>query len=250
MQDSDPWRQYEEHQHEEWIQEWIADYDQYKPVIDLNKHDASFCERQFKKEREMGRFAKNEGGDFVSVEPGSYVARCYKLTDLGTQTSEYQGKINTKNQVLITWELPNEMMPPNDEGVSKPFSVSKFFTNSLHEQANLRHDLEAWRGKAFSEEELDGFDLMSVLGKPCMLSIVEKASGGTKVGSVSAIPKGFEVPPQFNLEESFWLEEFSQTGFDSIPKGIQKIIEKSPEFRGLNQDPVEALATMEDDIPF
>ena len=27
MQDSDPWRQYEEHQHEEWIQEWIADYE-------------------------------------------------------------------------------------------------------------------------------------------------------------------------------------------------------------------------------
>jgi len=233
--DSDPWRQYEEHQHEEWtgIQKWIADYN------------------NFGKEKVMGRFAKESGGsDFTPAPVGSHVARCYKLTDLGTQTSDYQGKVTMKNQVLMTWELPLEMMAAGDDGVEKPFSVSKFYTNSLHEQANLRHDLEAWRGRAFTEEELDGFDLMSVLGKPCMLSIVAKPSGGTKVGSVSAIPKGFQVPPQFNLEESFWLEEYSQAGFDAIPKGIQKIIEKSPEWRGLGRDPVQELAEMEDDKPW
>ena len=239
MTDADPWRQYEEHQHEEWtgIQEWIADY---------TKH-------LFNDERKtkMGRFSKESGGgDFQPAPMGSHVARCIKLTDLGTQTNEHMGEINIKNQVLVTWELPNEMMPPNDEGVTKPFIVSKFYTNSLHEKANLRRDLEAWRGKAFSEEELEGFDLMAVLGKPCMLSIVAKPTGGTKVGSVSAIPKGMDVPPQFNQEESFWLDEFSQEVFDAIPKGIQKIIEKSPEYRGLKQDPVEALSTMDDDIPF
>jgi hypothetical protein len=235
MEDADPWRQYEEHQHEEWagIQKWIAEYE------------------HFEKGPIMGRFAKESGGsDFIQAPVGSHVARCYKLTDLGTQTSEYQGKVVMKNQVLMTWELPLEMMAAGDDGVEKPFSISKFYTNSLHEKANMRHDLEAWRGRAFTEEDLDGFDLMSVLGKPCMLSIVAKPSGGTKVGSVSALPKGVQVPPQFNMEESFWLEEFSQAGFDALPKGIQKIIEKSPEWRGLGRDQEQEWADAGDEVLF
>ena len=75
-------------------------------------------------------------------------------------------------------------------------------------------------------------------------------SGGTKVATVSAMPDGIQCPPQFNQEETFWLDEFSQEMFDSLSEGIQNIIKKSPEYRGLGQGSPASIEDMEDDIPF
>ncbi len=229
MEPADPWWGLEQDLHQQWweCEEWV---DNYK-----------------REEGTMGRFSKDSGGNFTPAPAGTHVARCIKLIDLGTQTGEYQGKPTVRNQVLVMWELPNELMDTDDG--KKPFVASKFYTNSLHEKASLRADLEAWRGKQFNEEELESFDLMSVLTKPCMLSIVGKDGGGTKIASVAALPKGTECPAQFNLEESFWLDEFSQAVFDSISKGIQDIIKKSPEYQAAVSGNA-GLETMDDDIPF
>src|SRR5579863_4111692 len=154
----------------------------------------------------MGRFASDKGGSFQSAPVGTHVARCIKIIDIGTQTGEYQGKVLERNQIIVMFELPTTLM---DDG--NPFVASKFYTNSLNEKANLRHDLEQWRGRAFSKEELGSFDLMNILGKPCMVSIIEKPEvKGTKVGSVMSIPKGFQVPEQVNPSFSFWLDEYSE----------------------------------------
>ena len=41
----------------------------------------------------MARYASDTGGgDFQQSPAGSHIARCVKLTDLGTQTGEYEGK--------------------------------------------------------------------------------------------------------------------------------------------------------------
>ena len=39
----------------------------------------------------------------------------------------------------------------------KPFLVRRRYTASLHEKSALRKDLESWRGRAFTNVELDGF---------------------------------------------------------------------------------------------
>ena len=62
------------------------------------------------------------------------------------------------------------------KGEMKPRAISETYTNSLGEKANLRKMLENWRGRAFTQEEMDGFDLRNVLGKACMISVVH----GTK----------------------------------------------------------------------
>lgn len=198
----------------------------------------------------MGLTASAKGGTFKQAPTGSHIARAIWIIDLGTQYNEMYEQ--HRRQVLLSWELPNETL--EIEGVEKPFTISKFYTVSLHEKAALRHDLEAWRGRAFTDDELAGFDVKNVLTKPCMVSVVEK-NGKSKVSSVSAVPKGMEVPPQFNEEVFFSLEEFDQAQFDALPEGIQKIIEKSPEYKsaiGLGgaepaSGPVDDL---EDDIPF
>ena len=196
----------------------------------------------------MGRYAKDVGGtEFKQAPTGNHVARCIKLTDLGTQHGEYQGQPNTRNQVLVTWELCNE---PMEDG--KPFTISHFYTNSLNEKATLRAHLESWRGKQFTEEEAKGFDLMNILGKPCMLTVIANEKGKSKVSSVCGMPKGIKAPEAVNPTSSFWIEEWDQTAFEAIPKGIREIIEKSDEYKARKKGngATDKFADMPDDIPW
>lgn len=171
----------------------------------------------------------DKGGNFEQVAPGTYTARCVRLIDIGTQTSEYQGKANSRRQVVIAWELPDALMEDGDSA-GKPFLVSSFYTASLGEKANLRHDLVSWRGREFSEEELSGFDLVNILGKPCMLSIVQNEKGKSIIKGVMALPKGSAVGAQINTSLYFSLDEFNPTIFETLPKFYKERIAASPEY--------------------
>ena len=124
--------------------------------------------------------------------------------------------------------LPEEMIEV--DGKEMPVTTSRFYTNSLGEKANLRRDLEGWRGRAFTDDELQRFNLTTILGVPCMLTIVGGENGKTKVASVSGLPKRTECPPQINKSFAFWLDEFDETKFAELSDGIRKIVEKSEEF--------------------
>jgi hypothetical protein len=199
----------------------------------------------------MGRYAKEPSGNYENAPPGTHLGICYRLIDLGTQHNEYQGEERTSNQVLISWELPEELMSDG-----RPFSVSCFLTNSLHEKAALRKHLESWRGRAFTDKELAGFDLETILGKPAYVSVVLNAKGNAKVGAVLAVPKGVTAPKPINPTVAFWIEEWDQAVWDALPKGIQAIIMKSEEYRDRvdggspPDDGVEPPPDDNSDIPF
>lgn len=205
----------------------------------------------------MGRHAKDTGGgDFQDAPIGTHVAGCIRLIDLGTQHSTYQGEPTVRNQVLVTWELPHEKM---EDG--RPFTVSAFLTNSLSEKATMRHWLENWRGRPFTPEELNGFDLQNILGAYCMLNVIAKPEGkkGVKVGGVMALPKGMEKPKLENELSAFWLDEFHRGRFEELPKGIKAIIEQSDEYKAMMDGPASRAAPpsgggtfndLESDIPF
>lgn len=204
----------------------------------------------------MGRHARDTGGgDFAQAPAGTHVARCIKLIDIGTHHGEYQGKPTVRNQVIAQWELPNETIEV--DGQAKPFIVSKFYTNSLSEKANLRKDLEAWRGKPFTPEELMGFDLMNILGKPCLVTIVHNEDGKAKVTGVSGLVKGTTCPPAVNATGAFWIDEWDNEKFDALPEGFRKLIMESDEYKAslspnLNGRPATTknVDPLDDDIPF
>lgn len=169
--------------------------------------------------------------DFEQAPTGAQVARCIKMIDIGTQVGEWQGKPKSRRQVIITFELPNCLMTEGDnEG--KPFIVSKFYTASLGEKASLRHDLVAWRGREFTKEELAAFDAKNIMGKTCMLGLINK-EGKTRIGTVMQLPKGMPIPDQINQTVFFSLDEFNQSVFDSLSDGIKKMVELSPEYKAL-----------------
>lgn len=193
------------------------------------------------------------GGDFEQPPIGTHVARCVKLIDIGTQQGEYQGKATYKRQVIIGWELPNELMTEG-EYAGKPFTVSKFYTASLGEKANLRADLKNWRGRDFTDQELAGFDAKNILGKPCMLSLTTNEKGKVRVTGVMALPKGTNVPDQINATVFFSLEpqDFSNESFEALSDGIKKMIKVSPEYQEVSNPARQAGSHMDiaDDIPF
>ena len=187
-----------------------------------------------REEKEMGRYASDTGGgsDFKPAPAGTHMARCVRLIDLGTHHGEWQGKPTVRNQVYIGWELPDELDSFGDK--MQPYTVGRFFTNSLSEKSNLRPLLEAWRGKAFTVEELMKFDLESIVGQPCQLTIVHETKEGktkAKVMSAAKLMKNVVAPPQVNPTQVFWIDEWNQGAFDSLPEGFQKIIRESDEYR-------------------
>lgn len=187
----------------------------------------------------------NEGSNFKQVDPGTYAARCIKVIDLGTQTVkdfDTEGETKKKHQIMVTWELPTELIE-DGEYIGQPYCVSRFYTATLGEKSNLRKDLEAWRGRNFTAEELGGFSLKSILGKPCMVSVVHSAKGRANVKAVLALVKGMTVQPAINTLVSYDIDaDGFSTKFDALSDGIRKIIHGSDEYQSASGVPVEQVS--------
>lgn len=180
--------------------------------------------------------ARNEGGERILIPAGTHVARCYGIIDLGTQYSEKFG--NWSHKVQFQWELPNELM---DDG--RPLAISKKYTISLNEKANLRKDLESWLGRSITaKEEKEGFALGSMLGAPCLLSVIHADSNGktyANIAGVMSVPKGTTVPDQSNPAVSYDVENGRDAVYAKLPDWIKNIIEESKEFKGAGEPETE-----------
>ena len=157
----------------------------------------------------MPIIAKSTGNaNFESTPLGNQQAVCAFVEDIGTQEGSYMGAPITRREVVVCWELNEFMKKGEYEG--RPFMVSKRYTLSLNEKANLRKDLESWRGKAFTEEELAGFDVEKLIGVNCLLNIIsyKKKDGteGTKIGSISKMISGMNNIEIQNKKPPEWIQ--------------------------------------------
>jgi len=205
----------------------------------------------------------SSGSDFKLPPAGSFLARLYRIIDIGTQTTEWMGKKKMQRKIIAMFELHGEDNDgqPLQTVEGKPLIVSKRYTLSLDEKATLRKDLEAWRGKAFTQEELDGFNLEVLLGKCCMVSITHSTYDGKEyanIAGISQVPaalKKLGEPVGVNELMIFTLDPFDQDKFNKLSEGMQGVIKKSAEYRNTfepNSAPVSSAPSelMDDDIPF
>jgi len=176
----------------------------------------------------MSLTVTNTGGaDFEITPEGTYIGRCIKVIDLGTQTTTGQYGTKQQRKVMITWELLDDKIKMED---GRPFATSQFYTASLHEKAKLRHDLEAWRGKKFNDDELEGFDLKNVLGKYAMIQIVHSEDG--KYANINAIMSTKEKPKGVNELVLFDIDNPDMDVLDAMSDKMQEKIKSSPELSG------------------
>jgi hypothetical protein len=200
---------------------------------------------------------KGESFEKELISAGNYVARCYRMVEIGTVEEEFLGVKKQMHKVRIGWELPTELKVFNPEKGEQPSVIDKEYTLSLADKANLRKDLQSWRGKAFTDEEAEAFDITKLLGVPCMLNIihVQGKKDPTKtyqaIGSVSPMPKGLICPPQMTDTFVFDFDNFDETKFNSLPDFLKEQIEKTPEYKEVISKTVESSPFIDnDDNPF
>ncbi len=189
----------------------------------------------------MGIYAEQKGSEFQSVKPGTYMARCYRMIEIGTIKEDYMGQEKQHQKVMISWELPTELAIFDKDKGEEPYAVSKTYTLSMNEKANLRKDLESWRGKGFTEGEALKFDLTVLLGKPCLLSIIQQPSktnpgrNYTVISSISPLMKGQVCPDQINPTKVLSYDEFNWELFESLSDFTKDKIKSSIEFRMMQE---------------
>jgi len=165
---------------------------------------------------------------FTLCPAGTHFARCFAIVDLGTHTETFQGKVKQLRKIRISWEICGEK---TEDG--KPFTISKFYTRSLGEKATLQKDLQSWRGKPFTAEELKGFEMKNILGAACMLTVIheEKADKTMrdKIASVAAVPKGSQIPDLQTPKFIFDIDEWDNAVYEKLPDWVKEKITTSPE---------------------
>ena len=169
--------------------------------------------------------------EYPKVPTGVHNARCVRVIDLGTQRSDYGGNITYKRQVLIIWEIPDQIT--NDQ----PMTISKFYTLSLHEKSNLGMDLVSWRGRPFTEQEKQGFDITKLIGVPCQINVMHNDNGKEKVSSVMPLGKDTKLQDQHHESISFSIDDFQKgqrEQFNKLSEGIRKMILRSKELDGID----------------
>jgi hypothetical protein len=171
------------------------------------------------------KFASTSG-TFENPPAGAHPAVCTKMIDLGTQETTWQGTTKFAHKVKIVFELAEKMKD------GRPFLTMRDFTVSLHENASLRAFLASWRGRDFTDEELAGFDPKVLIGKGCLLSLIEKGEY-INIDSCMRLPKGMEAPAPVGDTVFFSLSEFDQAEFDKLSDKIREKIMKSPEYQSL-----------------
>lgn len=187
----------------------------------------------------MGITATNQTQERELTPAGNHVARCYSMIHIGTVEEEYMGDVKMMNKARITWELPTELRVFKEENGEQPMVISKEYTLSLGDKANLRKDLDSWRGKALTDEEASKFDITRLIGVPCMLNVIHKASKMGKmyatISAISPMPKGLSCPKQINETFIFDYEEnYSDEKIASFPDFIKDKIKSSVEYRKRN----------------
>lgn len=183
--------------------------------------------------------ATNDSKPRELVPSGTHLARCFSMVQIGTILEETKFGKKKQSKVRITWELPLEKRVFDPEKGEQPMVISKEYTLSMYEKANLRKELEGWRGLAFKEEEAKSFDITKLLGVPCMLSIIhdtQESSGKkfAKINSVSGLPKGTTCPDQINPNFEFnFQDKFDLSVLESMPDFIKNKIKISDEYKAI-----------------
>lgn len=205
----------------------------------------------------MSIIAKDKGGnDFKPVPAGTHRAICTMIADMGVQPS---ARFKPQRKVYIRWELPDEVIEWQDREGQKhkgPMVIGKQYTLSLSEKANLRADLESWRGRMFTAEELKGFDLEKILGKPCQIGVTHNPKGDKTYANVSAVmglSKGMQAPEAMGELISYSIEEHDEEVFQKLPGWLQEAIKErvSNEPDKTVNEPAGTLDDdFDDEIPF
>lgn len=149
---------------------------------------------------------------------GLFPAVCVLMAGIGTQSTPFKNEDGTdkvQKKIVLSFET--------EHGV-----ISKEYTMSLSDKANLRNHLESWRGKKFTAKELEGFDPEALLGKPCTIQVMHNDKG-TFANISNILPKTGDFKAS-KPSVIYDIDVHSDGEFDKLPAWIQKKVTESYEW--------------------
>ncbi|OQA48396.1 MAG: hypothetical protein BWY46_01403 [Firmicutes bacterium ADurb.Bin300] len=168
--------------------------------------------------------------DFPPIPEGTYTAICYTIADLGMQYNEKFKK--TAHKILFIWELDDDEQRIDIDGEKKRRAISKQYTASFATKSNMYKDIRPWIGREFTPEEMEGtFDVGTLLGTACMISVINETNAEGKVysaiSSIMQLPKGIKVGKPENPMVLYDMDESPDEELEKLPEWVQEKIKKS-----------------------
>lgn len=179
---------------------------------------------------------KGEKKVFDPVPAGNHVARVYRVLHIGTIPKNYKGEEKMVDTLVIGFELPNETKVFKEERGEEPYVISRELSLSMNEKANLRHLVEGMLGVVLKDEEAESFDVLSLMGKTCLINVVhEKAKTSENVYAniqgASPLPKGMTCPDAVNDPQVLDYDNWDAVVYGNLPGFLKEKVESSEEFK-------------------
>jgi hypothetical protein len=188
----------------------------------------------------MGLLAKDKGGSDIAPCPtGMHHGICYGVVDVGTQPA--YGRFPARRKVVLLFEfpdirieLPDKQDPKKKLNLPRALSIKETLT--LASKGNLRPILEGWRGRAFTEQELEGFDLAKVIGANALINVIHETKADktyANIKSVNPLPAGMAKKKAETPALYFSFDDIKKgTSFqlpENMPQWLQGLILQSEE---------------------
>ena len=185
---------------------------------------------------------------FTPHPEGQFVAKCVDVIDLGEVVTDFPGTPKSLSKKCALVFRTGQQNPENNEVID----IAAEFTVSMGDKANLRKFLEAWRGKAYTPEQIkDGVPLHKLTGNWGLLTIEHKKSGKgrtyAKINSIAGVPalmlKHLPALDDYKDRADFWAEK-KKANADAVRLYKAEIgaTHEEPEVGGTDD--------MDDDLPF
>lgn len=167
---------------------------------------------------------------------GQFAATCIDVIDRGIVESTYSGETKKVHKVTLRFWCGETF--EGEDGGPQPLWLDEWFTASLHEKANLRKFLEGWRGRKFTDDELRGFDLETLLEVPAYVQISHNPTPQKVYANIDSIMR---------------LKDTSDA--PGVPAGYVRVVDREDEEEedGFNEPapaPAGGIEEEEDDLPF
>lgn len=188
--------------------------------------------------------ATNSGKSFDPHPEGQFTALCVDCINLGEKVEEYAGQ---PKKLAAKVALVFRTTETRDDG--EHYDISKEFTLSTNEKGNLRKFLTSWRGRSFTDEEAQRFEVSSVVGVPALVTIEHKKSRNDRryanLVSVTRLPKGLEPPVTGEYARAdYWGERKAEYAKEAAAFRTDTSAPSQP------IDLPESLDNDDDDLPF
>ena len=172
------------------------------------------------------------------VPEGNHPARIYEVIELGTVESKWNGNVKMQHKVRISFEFPTKKFVFNEEKGPQPFVLSTEVALSMYDKATLRKIVDAVEGRKLTDEEADSYDVLSLAGKPLLVTVSHSEPNKDDIQYANAttfspVIEGLTVAPLYNpirtLEYGAWNEEV----FQSLPQFLREKMEKTKEYQDM-----------------